>query len=58
MYFDPHSEGDMRSKVEMILASDSLRRDLVSRGRERAKMFSWERTADLTRQVYEKALGV
>ena len=36
-----------------VLTNDGLRQDMIKRGLERAKMFSWEKTARETIKVYE-----
>jgi glycosyltransferase involved in cell wall biosynthesis len=47
----------LREALENLLIDDrEQREDLIRRGLERAKLFSWERTAQLTHQTYEKAL--
>lgn len=47
----------LRETIEDLLLNKSAERDeLVKRGLERAKLFTWDRTAKLTRATYEKAL--
>jgi glycosyltransferase involved in cell wall biosynthesis len=47
----------LREGIEaMLQMSSTPRADIVKKGRERAEIFSWERTARLTRQSYEQAL--
>jgi glycosyltransferase involved in cell wall biosynthesis len=41
-----------------VLSSPELRANLALRGRERAKTFTWKRTADATVAVYHKVLGL
>ncbi|MFC2149574.1 glycosyltransferase family 4 protein [Candidatus Auribacterota bacterium] len=52
VYFDPYSEDDMRSVIKTILEDVSLRNDLKQKGMERAKQFSWEKTAQETLDTY------
>jgi len=48
----------MREAIEEVLIGSSAQRDeRVKRGLERAKLFTWERTARLTRESYAKALS-
>ena len=35
-----------------VLRDAALRADLIARGRERVKAFSWERSVDRIREVY------
>jgi glycosyltransferase involved in cell wall biosynthesis len=54
VYFDPRSMDEIRTGVEKIVSSPSLRIDLAKRGQERLKEFSWERCALETCKVYEQ----
>jgi glycosyltransferase involved in cell wall biosynthesis len=47
---------DTRAWVEAIRCVPLRREELARRGRARAAEFTWEKTAKLTRQVYEEAL--
>jgi glycosyltransferase involved in cell wall biosynthesis len=51
--FDPHDAGSVAAAVERALGD---RERFAAAGRERAARFSWERTAALTRAVYEELL--
>jgi glycosyltransferase involved in cell wall biosynthesis len=53
LYFDPENGEALRSQVSQVLRDALLRERLVQAGRERARAFSWERTARETRGVYE-----
>lgn len=57
VYFDPESEDSIREVVASIAQSDEQREHLTNQGRNRARLFSWERTAEQTFEVYEKVLG-
>lgn len=47
----------LREAIEEVLVNNPAERDaLVKRGLERAKLFTWDETAKLTRASYEKAL--
>ena len=57
VFFDPDS-GESMGQALMKVASDvSLRQALVARGRERIKMFSWQRCAKQTIDVYRSVLA-
>lgn len=56
IYFDPNSETDIRNKIENIITSESARSELIKKGFERAKTFSWQKCAAETSKVYEKAM--
>jgi len=51
-YFDPDDRESIRSAVERVLNDEKYREDLIQKGSERLKLFSWEKTADLTKKVY------
>jgi glycosyltransferase involved in cell wall biosynthesis len=57
LLFDPEDAGAIRTAIERLLADADLRAELVRRGREQAARFTWERTAELTVAVYERALS-
>ncbi|HYG75042.1 MAG TPA: glycosyltransferase family 1 protein [Planctomycetota bacterium] len=46
----------LREAIEELLLNDAARAELITRGRQRASLFTWERTAKLTRESYQKAL--
>jgi glycosyltransferase involved in cell wall biosynthesis len=52
-YVDPTSVDSIRSAMELIIREPDLREDLRGRGLERAKLFSWDRTAREVWQVLE-----
>jgi glycosyltransferase involved in cell wall biosynthesis len=58
LLFDPHDEVAIAAALERLLSEPALREDLRARGLERAKEFTWERTARLTLQSYARALGL
>lgn len=51
-YFDPTDAASLREFLAEILASPARADELRHRGRERARAFTWERTADRTLDVY------
>lgn len=57
LLFDPHDVEAMRETARKVLEDEALRAELVERGLERAKFFSWERCARETLSVLEKAGG-
>jgi glycosyltransferase involved in cell wall biosynthesis len=52
LYFDPYSIEDMRSTIEKVITSPSLQKELINRGKERVKEFSWKKCAEETSEVY------
>ena len=54
---DPDSVREIAAAIETLLTDPALAERLSMRGRARAERFSWEETARLTLQVYEKAIA-
>lgn len=57
VYFDPESAEDMAAKIILILNDDELRTSLRTMGIERARAFTWEKTARETLAFYRRILG-
>jgi glycosyltransferase involved in cell wall biosynthesis len=55
--FDPFDVDAIATAIARLLADPDRRAELVARGHERWKAFSWERAADETLAVYERALA-
>ncbi len=55
MYFDPDSSEAVANAIVRIGNDESLRRNLVERGRAQAKQFEWENTARETLAILEGA---
>jgi len=55
LLFDPHSVDSIVDAVDRILRDSALRQRLVAAGMVRAGDFTWEKSAELTLEVYEKA---
>jgi len=55
--FDPADVDAQRASMEKIAFDDALRAELIARGRERIKVFTWERCAQQTAQIYEALIG-
>jgi len=54
--FDPKDSSSLRSSVEKVVLDSKRSQDLVRRGHTRVKMFSWERAAKATLEVYQTAV--
>ncbi|MFN2514487.1 MAG: glycosyltransferase family 1 protein, partial [Pyrinomonadaceae bacterium] len=52
---EPTNVEALAGAIAELLDSDDLRSKLSALGRSRAAEFTWERTARLTLEVYEKA---
>ena len=51
---DAYSEESIADGLEKLCDSEELRRDLSVRGRERAKHFSWESSAETLYNIYKE----
>ena len=58
MYFEKNCVEDLSEKLLELLTNEDLRKDFISKGKERLKDFSWEKTAAETIDVYKKVLAV
>jgi alpha-1,3-rhamnosyl/mannosyltransferase len=54
---NPESVGEIAEAMQAIASNESLQNDLRTRGRSRAKQFTWDRTARQTIEVYRKAMA-
>jgi glycosyltransferase involved in cell wall biosynthesis len=57
LLFDPTDQTAVTDAVRRLLTDVQLRRHLASRGLDRARLFSWRRTAELTLASYRRAVG-
>lgn len=55
-YFDPLSVEDMAGKIDDVLSDDKLREELVKKGHEQVRKYSWEKMAAQTLETYNKTL--
>jgi glycosyltransferase involved in cell wall biosynthesis len=57
LLFDPTDEAAIATGIERLLSDRREAERLRARGLERARQFTWERTARLTLESYRRALG-
>ncbi len=57
-YFDPLDIQNMADVIDEVLTDKKLRAELIKRGHEQVKKYSWRRMAEQTMAVYQKVLGV
>jgi glycosyltransferase involved in cell wall biosynthesis len=55
--FDPHDQKAIAHALRELLVDEQLRERLVARGHQRAREFTWERTARLTLESYARVLA-
>ncbi|HVS58461.1 MAG TPA: glycosyltransferase family 1 protein, partial [Candidatus Saccharimonadales bacterium] len=56
-YFDPLDVNAMALAIGKVLGNPELRDTLIAAGKARVKDYSWQRMAEQTLAIYEKALG-
>lgn len=54
LYFDPTKPEDIASKIKTILTNSQVRSDLVLKGENQVKKYSWQKMAEETLRVYEE----
>jgi glycosyltransferase involved in cell wall biosynthesis len=55
IYVNPFSIEDIKNGMVRIYKDESLRKELIEKGKERAKLFNWQNTAD---KVWETIIEV
>lgn len=55
-YIDPHDKISIVAGIESLLNDNDYREELICKGYERLKLFSWERTARETKKIYENII--
>ncbi len=53
LYFNPYKPEDIADKILLLLNNDNLRVDLTKKGKEHARQYDWEKTAQETFRVIE-----
>ena len=56
VFIDPYDINDIANGLTVAIDDEDLREDLIERGLEQAKKFSWEKVANETYKVYQKVV--
>lgn len=56
VYFNPLDTSDIATKIATVINDPTKRKQMISEGKKQAAKYSWERCAQQTLGVYEKAL--
>ena len=56
LYFDPKNPDDLLEKLKSLKENQELRKELITKGRQRIKDFSWEKCAEETLDVLRSVL--
>jgi len=57
IYFNPLRPDQLAKKMNELVHNQNKREELIRRGRQRAKRFSWKKTARETIKIYQKILS-
>lgn len=52
--FDPYSFNDLSEKIRMVLENEDLKNQLIAKGKERLKLYSWETASAQLIDVFKK----
>ena len=55
-YFDPYDVEDIARAIDNVLTDEKLRRQLIKKGKQHVKTFSWQRMAEQTLAVYNSVV--
>lgn len=58
LYFDPNSKEDLVLIMELLTKDSKVRKELVVKGKEIAKKYSWEKMARETLKIYESSISL
>lgn len=54
---NPYDADNLAEMMRQVLIDNELRNNMIRKGLERSKKFSWEKTAEQTQEVYNKVAG-
>ena len=55
LYFDPHNKAEIKETIYKVLTNDSLKQELIAKGKARLQEFSWDKCARQTLEVLQVA---
>ena len=56
LYFDPLDIESIRERILEVIYDDGLRNKMIAKGHRQLKKFSWKKTAEKTKECYEKIM--
>lgn len=57
LYVNPHDSSDIANKIDRVLEDEKLRLEMIKKGFEQVKKFSWEKSAEETLKVLESLVS-
>ena len=58
VYCNPFSVEDIKAKIEMVLFNEKLQKEIIQKGLQRAKKFTWEQSANEHMKVFKEVLEI
>ena len=58
MYCNPYDVEDIKNKIEMVLNDEKLQQEMIQKGLQRVKKFTWEKSAKKHLEVFEEVLKI
>jgi len=56
MLTNPEDDGEIAEKLQKICVDIRIRKNLIAKSRQRIKLFSWTKTAEMTYKIYKNIL--
>lgn len=56
IYFDPENVDDIKNKIEKVLESEKLQKEMIEKGRNHYKKFTWEKSAKKVMDAIEEVV--
>jgi len=57
LYIDPNNTNDIKEKILLLLKDKTLQEDIISKGCERVKYFTWGKAAKKHIHIFQKIIG-
>lgn len=57
VYCNPYDVNDIKDKIELVLNDKDLQKEMIFKGLEQAKLFSWEKSVENHIRVFQKVLN-
>ena len=55
-FFDPYDKDSIRDSVKSVISDTNLRKEMINKGFEKIKGFSWQETANRTKKLYKSLI--
>lgn len=57
IYFDPHNPAEIAQKAKEVITNQELKNQLINKGLEQTKKYSWQKCAQETFTLYQKIIN-